>query len=351
MNPPLNADDLANALTNGALRLARPVRGRRPADDLDVHPGHALRPAGRDPVPPVADPPVRWRRLVAVLRPDPRCACSSSPWAWACSSSCRTCTSSGMGCRSRRRSPSSILFWALCIKIIRDPDEDFAAFRLLSILLVDRLRPVHRPADLRAGGGRPGVPRRPAEQAHQQSRTSQSPGRSSGAASRCSRSRAGADVRPGDRPAPRSAIPKPTDVAGARGRPRCPEAPPDAGRQSAAAQLLGTEGHDEDVALLVADHLGVVRDRAVPAEVVARADFDDMVALGHPPAPAQDQVMLVAGVGVQPGPAADRRDALDDRRGRGCRRRRPVRCGRGRRASSTGRSAARTTRRWRHARR
>ena len=29
-----------------------------------------------------------------------------------------------------------ILFWALCVKIIRDPDEDPAAFRLLSILLV-----------------------------------------------------------------------------------------------------------------------------------------------------------------------------------------------------------------------
>jgi len=29
-----------------------------------------------------------------------------------------------------------ILFWALIIKIVRDPDEDFAAFRLLSILLV-----------------------------------------------------------------------------------------------------------------------------------------------------------------------------------------------------------------------
>jgi hypothetical protein len=29
-----------------------------------------------------------------------------------------------------------ILFWALCLKIIRDPDEDPAAFRLFSILLV-----------------------------------------------------------------------------------------------------------------------------------------------------------------------------------------------------------------------
>lgn len=29
-----------------------------------------------------------------------------------------------------------LLFWALCVKIIRDPDEDLAAFRLFSILLV-----------------------------------------------------------------------------------------------------------------------------------------------------------------------------------------------------------------------
>jgi hypothetical protein len=29
-----------------------------------------------------------------------------------------------------------LLFWALCVKIIRDPDEDFGDFRLLSILLV-----------------------------------------------------------------------------------------------------------------------------------------------------------------------------------------------------------------------
>jgi hypothetical protein len=29
-----------------------------------------------------------------------------------------------------------VLFWALCIKIIRDPDDDPAAFRLLSVLLV-----------------------------------------------------------------------------------------------------------------------------------------------------------------------------------------------------------------------
>ena len=61
-----------------------------------------------------------------------------------------------------------VLFWALCVKIVRDPDEDLGAFRLLSILLVDRVGPLHRPAGLRAGGGRPGVSRRPAEQADQQ---------------------------------------------------------------------------------------------------------------------------------------------------------------------------------------
>ena len=29
-----------------------------------------------------------------------------------------------------------VLFWALCVKIVRDPDEDPDAFRLLSVLLV-----------------------------------------------------------------------------------------------------------------------------------------------------------------------------------------------------------------------
>ena len=60
-----------------------------------------------------------------------------------------------------------VLFWALCVKIIRDPDEDPAAFRLLSVLLVDRVRAVHRSADLRARGRRPGVPGRPAVAPHQ----------------------------------------------------------------------------------------------------------------------------------------------------------------------------------------
>lgn len=32
--------------------------------------------------------------------------------------------------------PGLVLFWALIVKIVRDPDEDPAAFRLLSILLV-----------------------------------------------------------------------------------------------------------------------------------------------------------------------------------------------------------------------
>ena len=36
------------------VRMARPVGRGGPADDVDIHAGHALRPAGRHPVPPVA---------------------------------------------------------------------------------------------------------------------------------------------------------------------------------------------------------------------------------------------------------------------------------------------------------
>ena len=91
------------------------------------------------------------------------------------------------------------------------------------------------------------------------------------------------------------------------------------------------------------DHLGVVRDRPVPADVVARTDLDDVVALGHPPSAAQHDVMLVAGMAcgrrrARPRPpvtstietsrlstAVDVLDAAETRR------------------ASTGRSAARTT--------
>src|SRR6478672_259666 len=80
------------------------------------------------------------------------------------------------------------------------------------------------------------------------------------------------------------------------------------------SKLLGAlaQGDDEEMTLLVADDLGVVRDGAIPADVVARTEFDDMVALRHPPPAAQDEVVLVAGVSVHARSATDRRDALDD---------------------------------------
>ena len=50
----------------------------------------------------------------------------------------------------------------------------------------------------------------------------------------------------------------------------------------------------------------------VPADVVAGPDLDHVVALGHPEMAAQDDVMLVAGVGMGAGPTARGRDRLDD---------------------------------------
>ena len=101
---------------------------------------------------------------------------------------------------------------------------------------------------------------------------------------------------------------------------------------------------DQEVPLLVADDLGVVRDRAVPADVVAGTDLDDVVALGHPPSAAQDEVMFVAAVRVEA--CAPARLARPPRRSRchGCHRRPPARCGRGSSRVWTGRSPARTTR-------
>ena len=63
--------------------------------------------------------------------------------------------------------------------------------------------------------------------------------------------------------------------------------------------VLGADADDEHRRLVVADDLAVVRDRAVPPDVVAGADLDDVVALGQPEPAAQDDVMLVAGMGVR----------------------------------------------------
>ena len=81
MNPPLNADDLANALVNGASGwLVLSVAAVLPMIWTFTLVMHFARPAV-DPVPAVADAAVRRRRLVAVLRPVSATRCSSSRWA------------------------------------------------------------------------------------------------------------------------------------------------------------------------------------------------------------------------------------------------------------------------------
>ena len=133
--PPLNADDLATALTNGAAGwLVLSVAAVLPMLWTFTLVA-ALRPPDDHAIPAVADAPLRRRRLVAV--------------ATCCSATALLVITLGLsmiffmpnlyfveGCRSRRRSRRVVLLWALCVKIIRDPDEDSAAFRLLSILLV-----------------------------------------------------------------------------------------------------------------------------------------------------------------------------------------------------------------------
>ena len=194
-----------------------------------------------------------------------------------------------------------VLFWALCVKIIRDPDEDPAAFRLLSILLViaSVLYIVPQIYGLEAAD-QEYLGDLPSKLISSENLDVARPlfwvslalfALSAGAMF----VRAVLQLRD-----PRTA----GEVAGRR----C---------LTAVRSCLGEEGHDEDVALLVADDLGVVRDGAVPADVVARPQLHHVFALRHPPAAAQDQVMLVAGVGVQARPSAGRGDTLDDRPGRG----------------------------------
>ena len=77
--PAMTADELANALTIGRCRLARPVGRRDPADPVGLHPRAALRPPVHHPVPRHADAALRRRRLVAVVRPDPRRADGPHP--------------------------------------------------------------------------------------------------------------------------------------------------------------------------------------------------------------------------------------------------------------------------------
>src|SRR3970040_275447 len=68
----------------------------------------------------------------------------------------------------------------------------------------------------------------------------------------------------------------------------------------------------EDPSGLGAQALDVMGNRRVPGHVVARPQLEDLVALGHPPAAGQDEVVLVAGVGMDPRRAAGANDRLAD---------------------------------------
>jgi len=60
---------------------------------------------------------------------------------------------------------------------------------------------------------------------------------------------------------------------------------------------------DQHHGRLAADSLGVVGDGGVPEQVVAGAEIDHVLALDGADPARQDDVVLVAGVGVQPGAA------------------------------------------------
>ena len=117
------------------LRLARPVGRGGPADALDVHPGHALRPADV----------IRFLQSLTLRF-------GGDVWwlSYVLIRDALLVITLGLGmlffmpnlyfvaraCRSRRRSPCWSCSGRSCVKIVRDPDEDPAAFRLLSVLLV-----------------------------------------------------------------------------------------------------------------------------------------------------------------------------------------------------------------------
>ena len=61
---------------------------------------------------------------------------------------------------------------------------------------------------------------------------------------------------------------------------------------------------EEQHGRLLADAFGVVRDRGVPEEIVARAELDRVGALSQPDSTRQNEMVLVAGVGVEARPLA-----------------------------------------------
>src|SRR3954451_21323862 len=81
----------------------------------------------------------------------------------------------------------------------------------------------------------------------------------------------------------------------------------------AAGSVAGSDPDDQHGAVLVADRLPVVGDGAVPAEVIAGCELDLMFSLAQSPAAAQDEVVLIAGVGMGADLAARWPAHLEDR--------------------------------------
>ena len=131
---PMNADDLASSPDRWRRRLAGPVGRGGPADDLDIHPRHAFRPADV----------IRFLQSLTLRF-------GGDVWwlSYVLFRDALLVITLGLGMFFFMpnlyfveglpiTAPLSVLvlFWALCVKIVRDPDEDPQAFRLFSILLV-----------------------------------------------------------------------------------------------------------------------------------------------------------------------------------------------------------------------
>src|SRR6187402_1544735 len=70
---------------------------------------------------------------------------------------------------------------------------------------------------------------------------------------------------------------------------------------------------DQEPGRLVADRLGVMRQRAVKQDVVSRTGLDHRLALRDPKTASQDDVVLVARMRVKSGAMADRHGPFEDR--------------------------------------
>ena len=117
----MNADDLAEPWSM-AQPAGGPVGRCGPADDLDLHPRHAFRPTGWSSASwGVPDPPFRGRRVVAVLVlfRDALLVITLGPRA--CCSSCLTCTSSRGAADHGAARFVRCCSGRWCVKIVRDP--------------------------------------------------------------------------------------------------------------------------------------------------------------------------------------------------------------------------------------